>query len=64
MFVSMPNGLMFFLNSYSYAMWVILAIKVAVTWIVWIVLVNFLFYRSKLSAILGRLTKKKIVLNK
>ena len=56
--------LMYSLNSYSYAMWVILAIKVAVTWIVWIVLVNFLFYRSKLSAILVRLTKKKIVLNK
>ena len=56
--------LMYSLNGYSYTMWVILAVKVAVTWIVWIVLVNFFCYRSKLYAILGRLTKKKMVLNK
>lgn len=46
------------LNGYNYIMWVVLALKVMITWIIWIMLVNLIFYKNKIFSIMCRLTRK------
>ena len=51
----------FSISDYNYVMWILLALKVAVIWMTWIILVNFVFYRNRIIAIAQHLSKHNTV---